>query len=299
MNEARTGRTKTARHRRALSDSDTVRVGHEPFYWRDLYHLLLTIGWGRFLGLISAVYTGINVLFAWAYLAVPGTIAHARPGSLWDTFFFSVQTMATIGYGNLHPATLYGNILMTLESFIGLLGLAIATGLVFVRFSRPAARILFSRFMVVTLHDGRQTLMFRTANQRYNRILEARVQVTLVRNEHTLEGRPMRRFHDLTLLRSQSPVFSLSWSILHPIDRESPLYGFTAEDLERSRAEIIVIVTGIDDTLSQIVHARHTYTPADIQWGRRFHDIVSETPDGKRLIDYSRFHDLADDTPGR
>lgn len=298
MNKPRAGTAGGKHHPWSDPDSDVVRLGHEPYFWRDLYHLLLTMGWGRFLCLISAVYTVANILFAFAYLAVPGTIAHARAGSLWDMFFFSVQTMATIGYGNLHPATLYGNILMTIESFIGLLSLAIATGLVFVRFSRPVARVLFSRFVVVTPHDGVQTLMFRTANQRYNRILEARVQVTLTRNEKTLEGHAMRRFHDLALVRNQSPIFSLSWSILHPIDATSPLYGLSAEDLERSRAEIIVIVTGIDDTLSQTVHARHTYTPTDIQWGRRLSDIVSETPDGRRLIDYRRFHDLTEDTSG-
>lgn len=190
---------------------DITRIGISHSHWRDPYHVLLTLGWCRFFVLIGLGYIFINILFALLYVAGGNCIENARPGSLSDAFFFSVQTMASIGYGAMHPRPdcTYTNILVTVEALTGLMGLTTATGLMFARFSRPTARVLFSRVAVITLHNGVPTLMFRIANERYNQILEAQLTVSLLRNEMTAEGEFMRRFDDLKLFRSQTPIFTL------------------------------------------------------------------------------------------
>jgi inward rectifier potassium channel len=275
----------------ARGDVDVVRLGRRRRSWRDLYHRLLTMSWPRFLGLTVGVYLTFNTLFALLYLADPGGIASAREGSFADAFFFSVQTLATIGYGTLYPRSLYANLLMTAESLSGIIGFAIATGVIFARVSRPTARVMFSRAAVVAIFDGMPTLMFRAANERDNQILEAHVRVALVRDESTAEGQVMRRFHDLKLAREYSPVFALTMTIMHPLDEESPLCGTTPEMLRASNAEIVVTLTGIDDTFAQTVYARHSYVAGEIHWNRRLADIIGATSDGRRAIDFGRFHE--------
>ncbi|MDZ8187663.1 MAG: ion channel [Nostoc sp. ChiSLP02] len=261
-------------------------------YWRDPYHLLLTIPWTGFLILICLFYLTINALFALAYLLGGDCIANARPGSFLDVFFFSVQTLASIGYGAMYPKTTYANIIVTIEAMIGLVGIAVMTGLAFARFSRPTARVMFSRVALITVHDAKPTLMFRTANQRRNMILEAQMRVYLMRDEVTAEGQFMRRIYDLKLLRNQTPSFSLSWSVVHVIDEFSPLYGMTTESLIQTNSTLIISLSGIDETVAQVVHARHTYSAREILWNNRFADIFHETGDGHRYIDYNRFHDV-------
>ncbi len=258
----------------------------------DLYHALITMGWPAFLLGIGVIFVLANGAFAIAYLAQPGAIVHARPQSFSDAFFFSVQTMATIGYGIMYPGTFYANVLMSLETLIGLFGVAFATGLAFARFSRPRARIRFSKVAVVNLYHGVPTLMFRVANQRGNQILEARVQVTLLRNEHSPEGQRMRRFRDLVLLRDRTPSFSYSWTVMHPITGNSPLSGTSRAALEEEDAELVVTLAGLDETLSQTIHARHVYRPAAIHWGHRLRDVLSKDTHGKYLIDYRHFDDI-------
>lgn len=267
------------------------RQGHSWSPWHDPYHLFLTLPWVHFLSLIGFLYCAANVLFALLYLAGGNGIANADPGDFGDAFFFSVQTMASIGYGAMYPTTLYTNVIVTIEALTGLLGLAMGTGLMFARFSRPTARILFSNVAVVAPHNQVPTLMFRTANQRYNRILEAQIQLILVCNEMTLEGEFMRRFYDLSLVRSRSAIFALSWTAMHPINPDSPLYGKTSEDLEQMEAELVVTLTGLDETFSQTIHARHSYIPSELRWNQRFADIFSVTPEGRRIIDYRYFHE--------
>ncbi len=269
-----------------------VGLGAWHSYWRDPYHLLLTIPWSMFLALTTSGYLVANALFALVYLAGGNCIVNARPGSFSDAFFFSVQTMASIGYGAMYPRTFYANVVVTFEALIGLLGVAVGTGLAFARFSRPTARVLFTRVAVIAPHDGMPTLMFRAANQRRNQILEAQLRVRLVRDEITREGQFMRRFHDLQLLRSQNPVFSLSWTAMHPIDENSPLYGATAEMLTESETTLVISLVGIDETVAQTIYARHTYVAREILWNKRFVDIVSRTGDGARSIDYTHFHDV-------
>jgi inward rectifier potassium channel len=263
----------------------------------DIYHRLLTVGWPGFFGAIAVAYVIFNLIFGLLYLYQPGAIANARPGSFADAFFFSVQTMATIGYGEMRPQTLYANLLVTGEVLLGMLGLALATGLIFARFSRPTARVLFSRVAVVAPYDGVPTLMLRAANQRRNQILEAQVSVSILRDERTADGTVMRRFHDLRLARSRTPMFSLTWTIMHPIDAASPLHGVTAESLGAEQAEIVVALGGIDETVAQTIYARHAYLAEEIVWNRRFADILSRLEDGTRVIDYRRFHDVVEIEP--
>ena len=279
--------------RLVVRDGETpniVRFGDPHSQWRDLYHLLLTIPWAGFIGLLGLLYLAVNGLFALAYILGGDCIASPTPGSIADAFFFSVQTMASIGYGAMHPTTVYANWLVVMESFMGLLFIAMATGMIFSRFSLPTARILFSHVAVIAHHNHKPTLMFRTANKRRNRILEAQLWVTLVRDEITAEGEYLRRFHDLQLIRSHTPLFALTWTAMHPIDSNSPLYGETPESLAESRAEIVVTITGIDETMSHTIHARHSFITDEILWNQKFVDILGWTRDGCRAIDFNSFH---------
>jgi inward rectifier potassium channel len=261
-------------------------------YWRDPYHLLLTVPWTGFLAIITLGYVATNALFALAYLLAGDGIANAQPGSFPDAFFFSVQTLASIGYGAMYPKTLYTNIIVSIEAMVGLMGIAVMTGLVFARFSRPTARVLFSQVAVIAPHEGVPTLAFRAANQRRNQILEAQLRVYLMRDEITSEGHFIRRIHDLKLLRHQTPSFSLTWLVMHPIDEHSPLFGMTAESLIDTKTMLVASLSGIDETVAQNVQARYTYYASDILWNTRFVDVISHTSDGHRYIDYNRFHDV-------
>jgi inward rectifier potassium channel len=271
---------------------NVVRLGLPRLHFPDLYHWLLTLSWPGFFTLISLLYLITNSLFALAYLAGGDCIANARPGSFQDAFYFSVQTMATIGYGAMYPRTDYANIIVAIQALFGLWGVAMITGLAFARFSKPTARVIFSRVAVIAPFNGVPTLMYRTANQRFNQILEAQQRATLIRDEVTIEGEVMRRFYDLELLRSQSPIFALTWTVMHPIDENSPLYKLTAKDLVEQQAEIVITLTGIDETVSQTIHARHSFVASEILWNLRFVDIISRTPEGKRVVDYTRFHEV-------
>lgn len=271
---------------------EVIGMGAWYSYWEDPYHLLLTIPWIGFLALIFILYIAINLLFALAYLVGGDCIANAQPGSFADAFFFSVQTLASIGYGAMYPTTSYANVIVTIEAIIGLMTIAMITGLAFARFSQPTARVVFSKVAVITKHDGVNTLMFRTANQRRNMIVEATIKVYLMRDQVTAEGHSIRRIYNLPLISNQTPNFSLSWSVIHAIDQDSPLYRMTLDSLIKTNASLIVSLTGIDETVVQVVHARHVYGIKDILWDNEFVDIIHSTPDGHRYIDYEHFHDV-------
>ncbi len=270
---------------------EIVSIGLESGLWRDAYHVLLTMPWRRFFALVFAAYLAVNSVFAVGYWALGDAIENARPGSLLDCFFFSVQTLATIGYGKFAPGTVGANLLVTVEALLGMIGLAVTTGLVFARFSRPTARILFSRVAVVAPYDGVPSLMFRMANARGNQIVEARLRLTLIRDELTAEGQRVRRLHDLGLRRSEHGAFALSWTAIHPIDEASPLHGFDSDMLVSSMADVVASLTGIDESIAQTVHARHGYRAEDIRWNMRFVDILQSDP-RRSVIDYTRFHEV-------
>jgi inward rectifier potassium channel len=259
---------------------------------RDVYHWLLTTTWPVFAGIGLSAYLGLNTVFACLFLLDPAGIDHARPGAFADAFFFSVQTIGTIGYGVLAPKDLYANLVMTAENFLGLSFVAVSTGVIFARVSRPTARVLFSRNALITRHEGQRTLMIRAANERANQILEAEVSLSITKLQRTTEGQIMRRFEDLKVVRARTPLFALTWSILHVIDEASPLHGLTLETMRAQGLQIIVVLSGIDETFAQRIHARYAYLPEDIVWDKRFADVIIFDEDGKRIIDYGRFHDI-------
>ena len=198
--------------------------------------------------------------------------------------------MATIGYGAMYPKTLFANTLVAIEALLGLVGVSVGSGLVFARFSLPKARVMFSRIAVVTPYNGIPTFMFRVANERQSWILEAQVNVSVIISEITEEGEAMRRFYKLPLFRNQSSLFALTWTVMHPINESSPLYGITLEEMQEKEMEILVTLTGIDQTVSDNIHAHHSYIPTEILWNHKFVDILSKTRNGKRSVDYSCFH---------
>ncbi len=271
-------------------------VGHRPTPLRDFYHALLQMSWGWTFVIISAFYLAANAVFALGYLA-SGGISHAEPGSFADAFFFSVQTMGTIGYGAMYPETRGANVLMVGESLVGLLLTALGTGLVFAKFSLSRARILFTRTAVIAPMNGLPTLMFRFGNERGNQIVNAQIHVVLMRTERTAEGGTFYRSYDLTLVRDKALSLSRSWSAMHVIDRDSPLYGHTPESIQAQEVELQIMVLGTDDTTMQGIHASHRYFTHDILWGMRFVDILSETDDGNLLLDLRGFHDTQPTEP--
>jgi inward rectifier potassium channel len=258
---------------------------------RDFYHWLMILRWWKLSFFVLATLLLSNVLFALLYLQIGDAIKNATPGSFSDAYFFSVQTMVTIGYGNWYPVGILANCVATVEGMLGLLGFAMAAGLMFAKFSRPTAKVLFSKVAVIGRRDGIPCLSFRMANERANQILEAHITVVLARDEVTLEGESIRRMYDLILQRSHSPNFALSWLAVHPIDPSSPIYGKTPEQLAAVKAEILITLSGIDDTFSQPVYARHSYTYRDLRWNHRFQDIFRREQNGVRYLDFNVFHD--------
>jgi inward rectifier potassium channel len=264
--------------------------GQDNGRFLDLYHNILTVSWPWFFFQLAAVFGVTNLVFAMLYVLDRNGIANARPGRFADAFFFSVQTLGTLGYGVMSPRTLYANLLVTVESFAGILLISLFTGIIFARFSRPMARVLFSKVAVVAPFDGVPTLMFRTANQRGEAIMDASVVVTLAGQYTTLEGVTMRRFQELKLLRSNNSLFALSWTVMHPIDQDSPLYGLTPEDMAALDMEIVVMLNGLDEILADRIYARHAYWADEIVWNHRFVDVISVTPVGDRMLDLTLFH---------
>jgi inward rectifier potassium channel len=263
--------------------------------WADAYHDILTLSWPKFFLVIISAYLAVNLLFALAFFAVPGAVANARPGSFLDVFFFSIETLATVGYGFMNPGNTYGHVVASTEILLGMLGVAVATGLFFARFSRPTARILFSDAVVITGFNGVPTLMLRTANERDNLILEASVHLSLVQRERSQEGQYFSRIYDLKLERERTSVFALTWTVMHKIDASSPLYGKTHEQLLRDQVVLTAAIAGVDDTLHDDVHARRSYGAEQLHFGKRFVDIIYDGADGGRVVDLSRFHEIQAD----
>ena len=268
--------------------------------WTDLYHNLLTMSWWSFMASMAAVYLAVNLGFACLYWPDTGGLSGGRPHNFVDAFNFSVETLGTIGYGALAPRAPYVNGLVTAEAFTSIFLTAVLTGLIFSRVSRPTARVLFSNVAVLAAFEGRQTLMLRAANQRANQILEAEATLTLARRLITPEGVVMRVFEEMRLRRARSPLFAISWTIMHHIDEASPIHGLDDAALREMGAEFLVTVAGIDETSSQRVHARHSYVASEIVWGRHFVDVVTPPDDGtdRWVIDYSKFHDVRDTPAG-
>jgi inward rectifier potassium channel len=263
----------------------------------DLYHQALTASWPVFFGALAALFLLLNAAFALLYLCGAAPIANQSPHGFLGAFFFSVETLATVGYGDMHPQTVYAHVIATLEIFTGMSSIALATGVIFVRFSRPRARIIFSRNAIVRPLDGQLTLMVRTANARQNVIVEAEARLRLMRREWTPEGYWLWRITDLALLRDRHPMFLLTWNIMHIIDETSPLHGETAESLAACNASLMIYVAGADETTTQRMEARYTWSHEDIRWQHRFVDLLYDDEEGVRHIDYTHFHDVIELEP--
>ncbi len=271
-------------------------------FWRSwsVYQFLLTTTWPRFLLLGAGLYLLLHALFALAYLACgPGALSpiagSMETGDFARAFFFSVHTLSTIGYGHIVPLTWAANALMTLESLVGLFSLALATGLVFARFSRPSAKILFSRRAVIAPYRGIRAFEFRVTNQRRGELIELQAKVILARRvESDGNGKLSRIFDDLALERRTVTFFPLAWTVVHPIDEDSPLYGMTYDDMVAADAEFLVRLSGVDDTSFEAVHSRSSYKIEEVVWDARFDSLYVHHPGEDRVrIDVSKIHNVS------
>jgi inward rectifier potassium channel len=270
--------------------SGVVIVGERSRPAQDLYHLWLRTTWPRAILLIAFWYLVVNALFALVYLNIGG-IANSS-GDFFDSLFFSVETMGTIGYGEMTPATRAAHSVVMVESVTSLLLTALATGLVFAKFSLPMSRLAFTKKLTISPLNGVPTLALRIGNERSNVIAEARIRLGLVRTEKTAEGPLLYRLQDLTLVRDSSQALTRSWTVMHVIDQSSPLFGMTPESLAANEMEFLASVVGTDDTSRQPVHGRRRYLDTDVIWGARHADILREREDGLIEMDVRKFDDL-------
>ncbi|MEO6970038.1 MAG: ion channel [Chthoniobacterales bacterium] len=277
----------------------STRAGHVEFVkintekeWRDIYQWVLSLSWSRFAALIAGVYISVNLLFAALYAWGGNCIAGMTPGSFLEAFFFSVQTLATVGYGHMYPQTAYAHVVTTIEIISGMFWLAVMTGLIFVRFSRPTARIVFSRTMVIAPFNGKPTLMLRVANLRSHSMVETEFRIMFMRDEPILEEEEMfRYFYTLKLHFERLIVFPAALTLRHTIDGESPLYGATAESLEASRALFVASVVGVETVIPAAVQSQQDYGWQDVRFGERFVEIYADEGDGRLTVDYARLHE--------
>jgi len=287
--------------RRFLNPDGTFNVRREGLrFWESLsaYHYLLTISWPQFFAWIVSAYLGTNAIFAAIYLlagdaALQGAHATTSGGRFAEAFFFSVHTLATIGYGTIAPVTLLANIIVTFETLIGLVGVAVVAGISFARFSRPVARILFSRNAVIAPYRGGRAFMFRIVNQMNSELVELEAKVLLSRRKRDGVTPNDREFLSLGLERERVVFFPLSWTIVHPITGTSPLFDWDGADLAECDAEFLILLNGFDETFSQTVHARSSYKTSDIVWGARFVSMFNPpAADGVISVDVRKLHDI-------
>jgi inward rectifier potassium channel len=281
------------------SHAVSVRVGEFEFLkvnvgrreWRDFYHWVLSLSWARFAAFIAGVYLAINLFFALLYSLGSNCIEGLPPGSLLAAFFFSVETLATVGYGHMYPVTVYGHTLTTIEIMLGMFWLAVITGLIFVRFSRPTARIEFSKTILIAPFDGIPTLMLRVANLRHHSMVEAEFRIMFNRDEAILEDDRFRKFYMLKLHFDRLIIFPTALTIRHTIDEESPLYGETLESLRANDGRFTVSVNCIETVIPAAVQCFHSYSARELRFGERFADIYNYTDEGKLTVDYGRLHE--------
>jgi len=289
----------TAPFRRAINKDGSFNVRQEGRTWRDVhpYLHLIDMSWPAFLFMLFAGYAAANTIFAALYYAMgPGQLqgadASTAAGRFLNGFFFSAHTLTTVGYGNIAPRGLQAQIVSSVEALVGVLGFAVATGLLFGRVSRPSARIGFSETMVVAPYQDGASLQFRVVNRRRNSLMELEARVMLMTVE-MVEGQPKRTYALLRLERETVLFFPLTWTIVHPIDAESPLWGKTAEDLARLQAETLILIKAYDDTFGQTVRERHSYRHDEIAWGRKFAPAFFVDHQGDLVVELRKVGELA------
>ncbi|MEP6618690.1 MAG: ion channel [bacterium] len=271
------------------------REGFAPLSYLNGYHAMLTMSWPRFLGILMLVYVGLNALFAGLFMlcgpdALAGLGVDRMGGTFLRAFFFSIETFATIGYGAVYPVGAAANWLVTVESIISILAIALLTGLVFARFARPTAALLFSDVAVVAPYQGRTAFMFRITNARSNQLMELEAKVLFTR----LDGRG-RTYTQLKLERTKVVFFPMSWTIVHPIEDDSPMFGMSHMDLEDNEAEFLILMSGIDETFAQTVHARSSYKPEEIVFAKKFSNMYNPVArDGIISVDIRKLSDVED-----
>ena len=298
MVKLRKARENRQSHLVTIGPREVETYGLGTGFWSDLYHRSMTVYWPVFFGTAALIFVILNAVFAFLYWLGDKPVANVAdnlplPLSL---FYFSIETLATVGYGDMHPQTNYGHLVATVEIFTGMCFLAVMTGLIFARFSRPKARFVFARHPVVTTYQGQPTLMIRSANARHNTISQATSRLWLFRLERTKERDVFRRYYELKLDRNEHPMFSLSWTLLHVIDETSAFYGMNADDFADAEGALILNVTGVDDNSAQRLYARQIYSRQDIRWQYRYRDITSMSDKGRLVLDYSKFNDVTPET---
>jgi inward rectifier potassium channel len=280
------------------SSSSPIRYGDTEFHrlnvdhreWRDIYHWMLRLRWHQFCIFIFGIYLAVNLIFSILYyLGKPCIVGMA---SFSDAFFFSVETFATVGYGHFYPGTLYGHVVSTLEIMVGMFGMAVVTGLIFIRFSRPTARILFSKRLVISSFDGQPALMLRVANLRHEAMAEAEFRIMFIRDELIKEGEIMRRFYPLHLQFDRLIAFPVALTIRHIIDEHSPLFGQSQADLEKSDARLSASIVCIDTVIPAPVQSQRQYTWRDIHFDHRFVEIYTDLDDQHIAVDYGLLHEV-------
>ena len=290
-------RRRPSRIRVRAGQFEFVKLNAEKFNWRDTYHLILTLSWPGFAAVVFSIYLLINVLFAALYMLNPHAIAEMAPGSFLAAFFFSVETLATVGYGHMYPETFYGHLIAMLEIMVGMFGLAVITGLIFVRFSRPTARMHFSKVAVIAPFDGTPNLMIRVANLRHQAMVEPEFRMILLRSVVTAEGDDVRRFNPLKLEFDRLITFPAVLTVRHRIDEQSPLFGMTPADFQRLDFRIVASIVGVDTVIVAPVESFGDYNYDQIEWNRRFVEIYDQNEEGEWTVDYARIDETEDFVP--
>ncbi len=292
------GRLAQSQQKRMLRQDggfNVQRVGQGLWQSINFYHKMLSLSWPQFFGMILLIYTALNVVFAALYLACgPGAISGVEgngPHRFLQLYFFSVQTIATIGYGTMTPTSIPAHFLVSIEALAGLMGFALATGILFARFSRPTAAIAFSNVALVAPFQGKTALMFRLMNSRSNNLMDMSAQVTYSRLELEPDGRRVRKFKLLPLERKEVMFLATQWVVVHPIDEESPLYGKDAAAILDDDPEIIILITATDEASSQVVYRRFSYSDEEIVYGAKFSDLYGRTANNLLTMDISRLND--------
>jgi inward rectifier potassium channel len=288
-------RTAKARVVRLGGREIIVAEGQHLSFWADISHRSMTASWPSFIAGAALVFVAFNAVFASLYWIGNQPVSNVPGGAYIDYLYFSIETLSTAGYGDMHPQTHYGHFVAATELFTGIFSMSLMTGLIFARFSRPNARLLFADHPVISSHEGKPTLMIRFVNERHNVIGNATAKLWLMRNEVSSEGGSLRRFYELPLLRNEHPALALSWTLYHVLDEQSPLYGLNADDYAASDVSLVVVVSGYDVVAAQTIHARKSYDYPAIRFGQRYADILDRAEDGRLRIDYGRFHETVEE----
>jgi inward rectifier potassium channel len=279
----------------AFGDREIVTEGLHLSFWADISHRSMTASWQSFIASVVLVFIVLNAAFGLLYWIGDQPVSNVTRNDYLDYVYFSIETLSTAGYGDMHPQTHYGHFVSAVELLTGIFSMSVMTGLIFARFSRPRARLLFANNAVIATQDGKPTLMVRFANERHNIIGNATARLWLLRNTTTKEGQPIRRFNELSLLRNEHPALALSWTLYHVLDEQSQLFNLDADDFKAAGIALVVVVSGYDVVAAQTIHARKSYDHTNIRFGQRYADILENLDDRRIRIDYGKFHDTVDE----